>query len=141
MLNLLSTSTPMSFSPTFPQHILGHGVVPLHVQNFGFLAEFHEIIVSPFLQLANVPLDSSVNFWYFSITPSFVSSGGLLRAVPSTRPSTLNRTGPNIDLQSTPLVTWVQLDFVPQTTMLWALPFWQFSICPSSCSFSPDKLP
>lgn len=69
---------------TFPQHILGHGVVPLLVQNFGFLAKFHEILVSLFLQIAHVPLDGSINLWYFRIPPSFVSSGDLLRASLST---------------------------------------------------------
>ncbi|KAK4806792.1 hypothetical protein QYF61_005588 [Mycteria americana] len=73
--------------------------------------------------------------------PTFVSPANLLRvhSAPSSRSlmKMLNRTGPSIDPWATPLVTGIQLDFVPLIATLWAQPFSQFSIHLTVCSSSP----
>ncbi|GAB0181629.1 hypothetical protein GRJ2_000628200 [Grus japonensis] len=62
-----------------------------------------------------------------------------LHSAPSSRSlmKILNRTGPSIDPWTTPLVTGLQLDFVPLITTLWAWPFSRFSIHLIVCLSSP----
>ncbi|KAK4806786.1 hypothetical protein QYF61_005582 [Mycteria americana] len=55
-----------------PQHVLVPGVVPLQGQDFALpLVELHEVPVSPFLQLVEVPLDDSMTLWHISYSSHF----------------------------------------------------------------------
>ena len=46
-----------------PHHVLVHGFVPLHIQDFAFLVELHEVPVSSFHHLTQVPTDGSTAPW------------------------------------------------------------------------------
>lgn len=54
------------------QHVLVPGTVPLHMQDLGFLLiEHHEILDSPILQTAQVPLDDSTTLQCSSHSTQF----------------------------------------------------------------------
>ena len=91
-----------------------------------FLTELHEVPVSPFLQPIKVPLDGNTTPSISATPPSFGSSASLLwvHSAPSTR--SLNED--KQDWTQLPLVTGLQLDFMPLISTLWAQPFIQFSV-------------
>lgn len=106
------------------------GYSPQAEQPFFSLLEFHHIPISPSpvcqksLWMAANPSDLSTT------SPSLVSYANLWIShwVPLSRPLTMLWvcTGPRIDPWATPLVTGLQVDFVPLITILWAHQFTQF---------------
>ncbi|KAK4831590.1 hypothetical protein QYF61_018350 [Mycteria americana] len=125
-----------------PQCLLVPGVIPSQVSDLALLLiELHEVLASPFLQPVKVPLDASTTLWCISHSSQFCVISKLAEGTlcPSSRSlmKMLNRMRPNIDPWATPLVTGLQLDFMPLTTTLWAWPFSQFSVHLTIASSSP----
>ncbi|CAM9285466.1 unnamed protein product, partial [Bubo scandiacus] len=54
-----------AFHLSGPQHIVVCGVVPPQVQDYALLfLELHEVLVIPFMQPVEVPLDDSMTLWH-----------------------------------------------------------------------------
>lgn len=143
---------PTRTSRSFSVELLSSWAVPSTYQCRGlFLLRYrmlhiplllspHEIPVSPFLQLAENPLDGSTAFWCVGHSSQ---SGVISRLAEGTRypiiQKILNRNGPSIDPPGIPLVTVIQLGFVSLITTLCVQLFSQFSIhfivCWSSMEF------
>lgn len=72
---LRSFSQKIAFQQGYPQHRLMSGAVCRQVEDFVlFLVKVPEISVNPFLQTAEVLLDSSMTLWHITTPPSFVPS-------------------------------------------------------------------
>ena len=138
MGNLLSTSTPRSFSAELPpagqpQPVLVHwGCHPPQVQDptLAFV-ELHEVPLCPALQPAQVSLNGSAASGESAAPPSSVSPANLLRVPQPLHPGHwwVSWTGldPVLTLGNTARYS-LQPDSAPLITALWALPFSQFSI-------------
>lgn len=120
MYSLLPMKITMSFSRELHRRLL-HWVLPS--QGFPFVfAEFHTVPIGSFLQAIKVPLDSSPAPRLIDSSPQFgvvyklykQAFHCLLQVI-----KMLSRSGPKIDLCSTPLVIGLQAEYDPLTTPLW----------------------
>ncbi|KAK4810833.1 hypothetical protein QYF61_008805 [Mycteria americana] len=102
----------------------------VQVQDFALpLVELHEVPVSPFLQSVQVPLDGSTTLWHISHSSQICVISKLAEGTLCLIIQIINEDVEHDRTQywgqywGTPLVTGLQLDFMPLITTLWAWPF------------------